>query len=86
MTSVEIIGERGCWEMPNFPTPSDPHSHRSADKNKNPYPLRNCKIPNLATTGAPGTTHSAASWFLDPDSFGVGNYVIFQWVRVLAIL
>ena len=29
MTSVEISGERWCWEMCDFPTPSDPHLYGS---------------------------------------------------------
>ena len=38
MTSVEISGERGCWEMRSFPTLSHPHSHGSWNKSKNLYP------------------------------------------------
>ena len=35
-----------------------PHSHGSWDKNKNPYLLKNCIIPNEATIGGPGTARS----------------------------
>ena len=34
MTCVKISGERGCWELCDFPTPNDPHSHGSWDKSK----------------------------------------------------
>ena len=86
MTNVKISGEMGCWEMRDFPIPSDPHAHGSWDIHKNPYPLRNCIIPNLATVGAPGTKRPVASWFPGPDSFLIGNYVISQWAWLLAIL
>ena len=49
MTSVKISGEKGCWEMCNFSTPSEPHSNELWNKSKNPYPLRNRIIPNSAT-------------------------------------
>ena len=84
MTSVEIIEERGCWEMRNFTTPSVPNSKGSWDQSKNPNSLRNCIIPNEATVGAPGTTRPTAMWFLDPDGC-LANYTISQWVWVLAI-
>ncbi len=72
--------------MHDFPTPRDPHPCGPWDKSTNPYPSRNRIIPTLATTGAPGTTQPAASWFLGPDGCFVGNYVISQRVWVLAIL
>ncbi len=54
MTSVKTCGEKGCWELCNFTTPSDLHSHGSWNECKNPYPLRNRIIPNEASAGAPG--------------------------------
>ena len=80
MTSIEISGENGCWEMCNFPTPNDHQSYGSWDKSKNPYSLKYHIIPNSATAKAPGTTQPAASWVLGPDSRLTGNYVISQWV------
>ena len=59
-------------------------SHGSWDKSKNPYPLRNCFIPK-ATVKGPGTTQPVASWFLVSDCCLFENYVISQWVWVLAI-
>ena len=53
MTSVEISGEKGYGEMSNFPKPSDPHSHWSWNKSKNPYLLKDCMIHKKTTTGAP---------------------------------
>ena len=82
----KTCGERGCWEMHNVPAPSDPHSHGSWDKNKNPYQLRNHIIPNKTSARVPGTIRPAASWFLSPNSWLVGNYAISQWVSVLAIM
>ncbi len=55
------------------------------DKCKNPYPLRNCITCNEATARAPGTTRSVVSWCLGSKSHVVGNYVISEWVWVLAI-
>ncbi len=86
MTSVKISGERGCWEMRDFPTPCDPHSQGSWDKSKNPwYPSRNCTIPNEATARAIGTTRPVASWFLGPNSCLIGNHAISQQAWVLAV-
>ena len=85
MTSVNISRERGCWELHNFPTPSDLISHESWEKSKYPYQFRNHVIPNLATAQAPRTTRLAATWFLDPESCLIGNYAISRWVWVLAI-
>ena len=67
MTSVKISEDGGCRKMRNFPTPSDPHFYGSWDKSKNPYPLRNCIIPNSATAGDPGTIQPAAEMFLGPQ-------------------
>ena len=35
MTSVKICGEKGCWELYAFPTPSEPHCYELWDKSKN---------------------------------------------------
>ena len=67
VTSVKTNVEKGCWEMCHFSTLSDPHSHGSWDKSKNPYPLRNCIILKLATAEAPGTTMPEDSWFFGPQ-------------------
>ena len=61
MNSVKNHSKRGCWEMRDFLTPSDPHFHRSWDTSKNPYPLRYRISPNSATVDAPGTSRPAAS-------------------------
>ncbi len=60
MTSVEINGQRGCWEMRDLPTPSDAHSRGSWDKSKSPCPLRYRIIHNETTAGAPGITRPVA--------------------------
>ena len=73
-------------EMCDFLTPNDPHSHMSWDKCENPYPLRNCMIPNSATAGAPRTTWPVALWLLGPDSCLVWNHAISQWVWALATI
>ncbi len=36
--SLKTSGEKGCWELHDFITPKNPHSHGSWDKSKNPYP------------------------------------------------
>ena len=69
----------------HFPNTQWPQSLRSLDKSKNQGPLRNCIIPNSAITRAPGTIQSEATCFLGPDGCLVANYVISQWVLVLAI-
>ena len=86
MTSVKNSGERGCWEMCDFPTPGDPHSYGLRNKSKNPYPLRYRIIPDLATARAPGTMKSTALLFLGHDSCLIGNYAISQWVWVHVIM
>ena len=86
MASVEISGERRCWELHGVPAPSDPHFRGSWDKSKSPYPLRNCIIPKLATAGTPRTTWPVASWFLGPGGCLIENYATVQSVRVLALL
>ncbi len=73
MTSAVISGEIGCWELHDFQTPNDPHSHGSWDKRMNPYLLRHRMIPNEASVGHSGITWPAAAWFLDPDGCFIGN-------------
>ncbi len=78
----------GCWQLHDFPTPSDPNSHRSWDKSKNLYRLGNhtCIILDKAIVGGPGTTQPVVVWSLDPEGCPIRNYAISQWVWVLAIM
>ena len=59
MTSIKTSGEKGCWDLHDFSTPINHHSHVSWDESKNPYPLRNHIIPNSATPGG-SRNHSAS--------------------------
>ena len=69
-----------------FPTINDSHSHGSWNKRKNPCPLKNHIIPNLAIARAPGTTQPVALWILGPDGCLVRNYLFSHWVWILAIV
>ena len=80
------VQARRCWELHDFPTVSDLHSHGSWDKTKNPYAFRTCIIPNEVTIRGPGTTWHVASWFLDNNTCLVGNHAISQQVWVLALI
>ncbi len=83
MTSVEVNKERGCWELRDFPTPNDLHSHGLWDKRKNLYLLRNYIIPNEATA-MDQERHGHRPCFLVHQELQVGHHVISQWVWVLA--
>ena len=84
MTSIIIIREIGCWELCDFPTSTDPHSHGSLDKSKNPYPSRNYIISNSATTRAPGTTWAVVSWFHASMVAAMGIMISqLEWVPVI---
>ena len=67
MINVKTSGEKGCWELHNFPATSDPHAHGSWDESKNTYPLRNHVILNEVTT------QPVASWILGPNNGLTGN-------------
>ncbi len=65
-----------CWELCDYPTSSDAHSHGSWVKNKNLYPLRNRIMPNEVTFWEPQGHRPAATWFLSLNGYLVGNYRI----------
>ena len=81
MNSVKTGGEKGCWELHDFPTSSDPHSHGSWDKSKNPYPLGNCIIPNSATTGAPGTMRPVVCGLMVAGASAVVEFGIMRFLN-----
>ncbi len=81
MTSVKISGGMGCWEMCNFPISQHPvtlipMSHgikaRSHTQSDHQGPRKFIRPANL--------------WFLDWDGHLIRNYVISQWVWILAII
>ena len=76
VTTVKIIEEMGCWELRDFPTPSDPHSHGSWGKSKNPYPLKN----RVITEAIAGVPEPLRLWPHRPDPGGCffGNHAISQ--------
>ena len=78
----EVVGKCVIFQHPC----SDLHFPGAWGNTKNPYPLRNRIFPNLATAGNPGMTRPAASRFQGHDSCLGGNYVISQWVWVLAMI
>ncbi len=86
MTSVEISGEKGVLEIALYSNIWWLHSYGPWDKSKNPCPLRDCVIPNSATNRAPEISRPAALWFLNPYGHLIGDYAIFQWAWVLAII
>ena len=77
MTGVKISGEKGYWEMRDFPTPSEPHFYGSWDKSKNPcIPIEKSHNSQQGNCWGPETTRLQAEWFLCPDTCLVGNYAI----------
>ena len=56
---------KGCWELCNFPTPSDLIPMGHGIKARTHIDVRDYIIPNSTTARAPGTTWPVASWFLD---------------------
>ncbi len=73
--SVEKRGLGNCVIVPHTATLI---SMGHGDKCKNPYPLRNHIILNLATARAPENIRPQATWLLGPDSYLIGNYAISQ--------
>ena len=53
---------------------------------KNPYPLRNCILPDEAAVRAQESRGCRPSGSWSPGTYWVGNYVISQWVCPLAFI
>ena len=76
---VKIRGERGCWELHDFSTPSDPHSLGSWQE---PTPIEkshNCQWVNLGVQEPLGLW-PRGSWTL---TVPIRNYAIFNGYEFL---
>ena len=76
------------WSVANTTIVHRPLSH---DQCQNQWRTGVLTLPtpshaHSATAGAPGTTRPQALWFMGPNSCLIGNFVISQWVCVLAII